>query len=61
MIEWWRHYHLLEFVEGSRMEVLWFVIKMKTMGVGVCVGLWRANNGGDVRFCFPFLIVVFLV
>jgi hypothetical protein len=35
MIEWWRHYHLLEFVEGRRMEVLWFVIKMKTLCVGV--------------------------
>jgi len=35
MIEGWRHYHLLEFVEGSKMEVLWFVIKMKTMCVGV--------------------------
>lgn len=35
MIEWWRHYHLLEFVEGSKMEVLWFVIKMKTVCVGV--------------------------
>jgi len=35
MIEWWRHYHLLEFVEGSKMEVLWFVIKMKIVCVGV--------------------------
>jgi hypothetical protein len=35
MIKWWRHHHLLEFVEGSIMEVLWFVIKIKTMCVGV--------------------------
>jgi hypothetical protein len=35
LIEWWKHYHLLEFVEVSIMEVLWFVIKMKTMCVGV--------------------------
>jgi hypothetical protein len=61
MIEWWMHYNLLEFVEGSKMEVLWFVIKMKTMCVGVVWVLCGSNNGGNVRFCFTFVIMDFLV